>query len=141
MKQKLFLALTGAMTLAGSFSVFADGDTAKAADATAAPAGGLGSSWWIWILIYGLMFAAFYFLLIRPNKKKQKKEEELRNSIALNDEITTIGGICGRVVSVKDDDITIETSIDRTLVQFKKWAVRDVKKMETEDVKAEEKKD
>ena len=87
------------------------------------------------------MFAAFYFLLIRPNKKKQKKEEELRNSIALNDEITTIGGICGRVVSVKDDDITIETSIDRTLVQFKKWAVRDVKKMETEDVKAEEKKD
>ena len=142
MKKLFFLALTTIMTMAGSIAAFADGENAAAAaGATAEPgkSGGLSSTWWIWILIYGAMFAAFYFLLIRPNRKKQKKEEELRNSISLNDEVTTIGGIVGRVVSVKDDDITIESSIDRTLVQFKKWAVRDIKKMETDDASEEKK--
>jgi preprotein translocase subunit YajC len=127
MKKRLFPLMMLAMSLLGSIGVFANegGDSG-------ANTGGMGS-WWIWIIIYGGMFAIFYFLLIRPNKKKQKAEEELRNNITLGDEITTIGGICGRVVSIKDEEITLESSIDRTLIQFKKWAVRDVKKLETDD--------
>ncbi len=133
MKKRLFPLMVAAMSLLGSVGVFA---SESGSDGT--NAGGMGS-WWIWIIIYGGMFAIFYFLLIRPNKKKQKAEEALRNNITLGDEITTIGGICGRVVSIKDEEITIESSIDRTLVQFKKWAIRDVKKLETEDEPAEKK--
>jgi len=91
------------------------------------------TTWWIWILIYGGMIALFYVFLIRPNKKKQKNEANMRDSVILGDEITSIGGIVGRVVNIKDDEITIESSIDKTLVQFKKWAIRDVKKVETDD--------
>lgn len=131
MKKRFFLLTTLVLSLLGSIAAFASGNNGEN------PAPGMGSSWWIWIVIYGGMFAIFYFLLIRPNKKKQKAEEALRNNIALGDEVTTIGGICGRVVSIKDEEITIESSIDRTLVQFKKWAVRDVKKLETDDEPAE----
>lgn len=133
MKKRLFPLMVLAMSLFGTISAFASesgADGSGSADGTAA---NTGTSWWIWIVIYGAMFALFYFLLIRPQKKKQKAEEELRNNIMMGDEITTIGGIVGRVVSIKDDDITIESSIDRTLVQFKKWAVRDIKKLETDD--------
>lgn len=137
MKKRLFPLMVLAMSLLGTFSAFA------AEDGGAGEEQATGGAWWVWILIYGAMFALFYFLLIRPQKKKQKAEEELRNNIMMGDEITTIGGIVGRVVSIKDDDITIESSIDRTLVQFKKWAVRDIKKLETDDepAKVEEKKE
>ncbi|MBE7056994.1 MAG: preprotein translocase subunit YajC [Ruminococcaceae bacterium] len=128
------------MSLLGSISAFAEGEGTDATGANGQQAA--NGSWWIWIIIYGAMFALFYFLLIRPQKKKQKAEEELRNNIMMGDEITTIGGIVGRVVSIKDDDITIESSIDRTLIQFKKWAVRDIKKLVTDDepAKVEDKK-
>lgn len=89
-----------------------------------------------WIMIIGyllLMVALFYFMILRPNKKRQKEEQERLNSIALGVEITTIGGIVGTVVNIKDDNITIETSIDKTLIEFKNWAIRDVKKLESED--------
>ena len=131
MKKRLFPLMVAAMSLLGSLAAFAS-ENGSGNNNT-------GMGWWIWIIIYGGMFAIFYFLLIRPNKKKQKAEEELRNNITLGDEITTIGGVCGRVVSIKDEEITIESSIDRTLVQFKKWAVRDVKKLETDDEPVEKK--
>lgn len=83
--------------------------------------------------MYALLFGAMYFILIRPQRKRQKKEDELRNSVILGDNITTIGGVTGRVVQIKDDEITIESSIDRTLLTFKKWAIRDVQKLETDD--------
>ena len=139
MKKRLFPLMTLAMSLLGSMVAFASEASPTPGDGADTAGTGMGS-WWIWIIIYGGMFAVFYFLLIRPNKKKQKAEEALRSSIALGDEITTIGGICGKVVSIKDEEITIESSIDRTLVQFKKWAVRDVKKLETDD-EPEDKKD
>ena len=66
-------------------------------------------------------------------QKRKKQEEELRGSIILGDEVTTIGGIVGKVVNIKDDNITIETSIDKTLMEFKNWAIRDVKKLITDD--------
>ncbi|MBR1730895.1 MAG: preprotein translocase subunit YajC, partial [Ruminococcus sp.] len=63
------------------------------------------------IVIYVLIFGALYFFLIRPNSKKKKEEAELRNSIEIGDEITTIGGIMGRVVAIKEDEdaLIIET--------------------------------
>lgn len=80
--------------------------------------------WWTLILLYGGLFLVMYLLLIRPQSKRRKAEEQMRNSIEVGDEITTIGGIVGRVVSIKDDDsYIIETGSDRAKMKIKKWAI------------------
>lgn len=89
-------------------------------------AGGGGSM----IVMLIVMFAVFYFMLIRPENKKKKQAEEMRNSISLGDELTTIGGIIGKVVQVTEDTITIETGEDRVRVQLKKWAISTTAKQE-----------
>lgn len=61
--------------------------------------------------------------MIRPQKKKQKEEQNMRDSIQVGDEITTIGGIMGRVVTVKEDSIIIETGADRNKMKITRWAV------------------
>ncbi len=78
----------------------------------------------IWVVV----IVAAYFLFIRPQRKRQKQEEELRNSIEIGDDVTTIGGIVGRVIAVRDDDETfiIETGSDKTRMRFKKWAIASV---------------
>ena len=88
---------------------------------------GAGGSWWI-ILVYVALFAVLYFLLIRPNSKKKKREQEMRNNIAIGDDITTIGGIQGRIIAVKEDEdaFVIETGPDRTKMKFKNWAISSV---------------
>ena len=73
-----------------------------------------------------LMIALLYFLMIRPQQKKQKEEQKMRNSLRVGDELTTIGGVKGRVVSIKDDTIVLETGNDRTKIQFEKWAIQTV---------------
>ena len=83
--------------------------------------GGAGLSSTIIMLV--VMVAVFYFMLIRPEKKRKKEAEELRNSIKVGDEITTIGGIIGTVVSVKDEKFVIETSADQVRIEFAKWAM------------------
>lgn len=95
------------------------------------------------IAIYILLFVAMYFFLIRPNSKKKKQEEELRNSLEIGDELITIGGIMGRVVSIKDDDsFILETGPDRTKMQFKKWAISTiVTEKQLPDPKADKKKE
>ena len=70
-----------------------------------------------------LMIPAMYFLMIRPQKKKQKQEQQMRDSIQIGDEITTIGGIMGRVVTVKEDSLIIETGADRNKMKITRWAV------------------
>ena len=69
------------------------------------------------------MIAVFYFLLIRPENKKKKALSEMRDSLSVGDEVTTIGGIVGKVVHIKDDLVTIETSEDRVRIQFTRWAI------------------
>ncbi|MBQ6337049.1 MAG: preprotein translocase subunit YajC [Ruminococcus sp.] len=88
----------------------------------------MGGNSWIIILVYVALFAALYFLLIRPNSKKKKKEQEMRNNIEVGDDITTIGGIQGRIIAVKEDEdaFVIETGPDRTKMKFKKWAISSV---------------
>lgn len=70
-----------------------------------------------------IMVAVFYFLLIRPENKRKKEAEQLRNGVKTGDKITTIGGITGTVVSVKDDKFVIETGADRVRIEFAKWAL------------------
>lgn len=68
----------------------------------------------------------FYFLLIRPQQKKDKKIREMRSNLSVGDEITTIGGIYGKVVKLKDDIVTLEVGSDKTRFDVKKWAVGNV---------------
>ena len=70
-----------------------------------------------------VLFAVFYFFIIRPQKKQEKQTNEMRNSIEVGDEITTIGGVVGKIVSIKDDVIVIETGADRVRVELARWAV------------------
>lgn len=80
------------------------------------------------IIMIVVLAAVFYFFLIRPENKKKKKLNEMRNSMTIGDDITTIGGIVGKIVSVRDDLITFETSEDRVRIQVNKWAISTVGK-------------
>ena len=70
-----------------------------------------------------IMIAVMYFLMIRPENKRKKQAEEMRNSLKKGDQITTIGGIIGKIVQVTDETIIIETSDDRVRMELTKWAV------------------
>ena len=87
---------------------------------------------WMSIIMLVLVIVAFYFLLIRPQKKQEKAANAMRDALQVGDEITTIGGVIGKIVSIKEETITIETSKDKTKIRFLKSAVRSV------DVKAED---
>lgn len=69
------------------------------------------------------MIGIFYFLMIRPENKRKKEAEQMRSSVKVGDNITTIGGIVGKVVSVKDDKIVIETSADQVRMELLKWSI------------------
>ncbi len=79
-----------------------------------------------------LMVAIFYFIGIRPQKKQEKEAKAMRDNLAIGDEIVTIGGIVGKIVSKREDAIVIETSSDRTKMKFETWAVRNVVKKANE---------
>lgn len=103
----------------------ADTATQSASDSTSNAAGCLGSGGIGMLAFYVLIIAALYFLMIRPSSKKKKAEEELKKNIQIGDDITTIGGVTGKVVAVKDEDdeIVLETGSDRVKLRFKKWCV------------------
>ena len=82
------------------------------ADASAANGGGS------MLVMMIVLIAVFYFFMIRPENKRKKEAQAMRDAIKVGDNITTIGGIIGDVVSVKDDSIVIETSADRVRVDF-----------------------
>jgi len=97
---------------------------------TTAPVDPNGAGSWMYYLVtFGplvLIVVLMYFIMIRPQRKKQKEEQKMRNSLRVGDEITTIGGICGRVVNVKEDGLIIETGADRNKMSIKKWAIQSV---------------
>ena len=82
-----------------------------------------GSSMGATIIMLIAMVAIFYFMLIRPENKRKKEAEELRSNLKVGDQITTIGGIIGTVVSVKDDKFVIETGADQVRIELQKWAL------------------
>ena len=71
------------------------------------------------------LLVGMYFLMIRPSSKRKRQEDEMRNNIQIGDKITTIGGIIGRVVAIKDENesFVIETGVDRSKIKIKKWAI------------------
>ena len=87
------------------------------------------------IAIFGFMI---YFLLYRPQKKQEKAVNEMRNSLQVGDEISTTGGILGKVLQIKDDFIVIETGNDRTKLKMTKWAVRAIERRADEDDEEDE---
>ena len=89
-----------------------------AAQATSGKSGSLSM-----ILMMAAIFALMYFLMIRPQKKKQKEEQAMRDNLQIGDEITTIGGIVGKIVTVKDDTLIIETGADRNRMKITRWAI------------------
>ena len=94
-----------------------------------AAGGGFGLSS---ILIIAALFVGMYFLMIRPEKKRERAAQEMRAALQVGDEVTTIGGIIGKVVSIKEETFVLETTRDRTRIRFLVSAIRSV------DVKAEE---
>ena len=103
---------------------------------TGVPAGaGMGST----IIMLVLMLAIFYFMLIRPENKRKKDAEQMRSSVKKGDQITTIGGVIGTVVDVKENNIVLETSADQVRIEFAKWAISS-NETATEAAKAEAKK-
>ncbi len=80
------------------------------------------------IIMIVILFVIFYFLLIRPERKRKQAAQAMRDNLQVGDTITTIGGVVGKVVSISNDFIVIETSEDRVRIQFTKWAVSTVGK-------------
>ena len=83
---------------------------------------------WSMPLMLVVFIGAMYFFMIRPQKKQEKQIAEMRNSLMVGDEVTTNGGILGRVVYIKDDVVTIETGADRVKIKVRKWAISTVDK-------------
>ncbi|MBQ7698925.1 MAG: preprotein translocase subunit YajC [Clostridia bacterium] len=75
-----------------------------------------------------VLVVAFYFLLIRPQRKREKQETEMRSNLSVGDEITTTGGIVGRILSVSDDTVVIGTSGDCTKLRIVKGSIARVDK-------------
>ena len=102
-----------------------------ALDSTASASAAGGMSMIVMLLVYGVFIVA----LFRPQSKKKKKEQEMRKNAQVGDEITTIGGICGRIVAVKDevDSIVIETGSDRSKMLIKRWAIGSVDTVHEDD--------
>ena len=90
---------------------------------------------WMSIILIVVMFVALYFFMIRPQKKQEREINNMRNNLQVGDEITTIGGIIGKIVSIKEETVMIETGHDRTKIRILKTAVRNV------DVHAEDAQD
>lgn len=76
-----------------------------------------------------LMVALLYFMIYRPQKKQEKKDAAMRNSLEIGDQVTTIGGVIGRVVAIKDDTFVLETGSDRVKIRFTKTAIGSVEKL------------
>ena len=102
---------------------------------TATAGAGMGST----LLMMVLMIAIFYFMLIRPENKRKKEAEQMRSSVKKGDKITTIGGITGTVVDVKESRVVLETGADQVRIELEKWAIS-TNETAAENAKAEAKK-
>ena len=76
------------------------------------------------VLVYAVLFGGMYFIFIRPNRKKQKEEQKMRENLQVGDEVLTIGGIYGRVISLKEDSMVIESKADRSKLTIARWALQ-----------------
>ncbi len=131
MKKKSIISLLVAVLVLASLAsfAFAEGEASVVADA----ANGEPLPWYAGLLgspipMIIVMVLVFYFFLIRPENKRKKEAANMRDSLKNGDEITTIGGIIGKITKVKDDVITIETTTEKNKIKIAKWAVSSVNK-------------
>ena len=103
------------------FEITAYAEGAKQSAAEAGMAGGIPL-----IGMLAVWVAIFYFLLIRPQKKRQRKFNDMIDALQVNDEVVTTGGIMGKIASIKEDSVVIETGSDRTKIKFDKSAISKV---------------
>ena len=83
-----------------------------------------------------LMVVLLYFMIYRPQKKQEKKDAAMRNSLEIGDQVTTIGGVIGRVVAIKDDTFVLEIGSDRVKIRFTKTAIGSVEKLNMDNAPA-----
>ena len=76
------------------------------------------------VVVIGVM----YFMLISPQKKREKRMQDMRNSLEIGDGVITAGGIVGRVISIKEDTLVIESASSK--LRIKRWAVSEVEKLD-----------
>ena len=115
--KKIFAVISSALVMCFAFA----GCTATGS--TTSTTGSSSSSTIQFVLSIAVLFAVFYFFMIRPENKKKKKVQEMRSSLGNGDKIVTIGGIMGEIISTSGDSITIETGEDRVRIQVAKWAI------------------
>ena len=75
------------------------------------------------VLPFAGVFAVFYFMIIRPESKRKKETQKMLDELKVGDDVTTRGGIYGKVYQIKDDKVIIETGPDHTKIQLMRWAV------------------
>ncbi len=80
------------------------------------------------ILYIAFFIGIMYLLIFLPQKRRDKKNKEMLNTLTVGSNITTIGGITGKIVNIKDDELTIESGIENTKILIKRWAIKDVEK-------------
>ncbi len=80
------------------------------------------------LLPFIIMIGAMYLLIFMPQKRREKKTREMIDALTTGENIITIGGIAGKVINIKDDEITVETGVEKTKIVIKKWAVKEVEK-------------
>ncbi len=83
-----------------------------------------GSSILVMVGWIAIMLVAMYFLMIRPQRKKQKEEKQMRENLQVGDEVVTIGGIYGRVISLKEESMVIESKSDHSKLTIARWALQ-----------------
>ena len=85
-----------------------------------------GNDMWGTVIMIGLLFVFLYFFMIRPQKKQERRDAEMRDSLVVGDEVTTIGGIIGKVISIKGETFVLETTREKTQIRFLRGAIRTI---------------
>lgn len=83
---------------------------------------------WLTIGYFVVIIGIMYLVLFLPQRKKEKKTRAMLSALQVGNNIVTIGGIAGKIINIKDDEITLETSVEKTQLVLKRWAIRDVEK-------------
>lgn len=107
-------------------------------------AAGTAASLLVTVLPLLVVIVVLYLIMYLPQKKQDKKDAEMRASIEIGDEVTTIGGVIGRVAAIKDDTFVLETTNDRVKIRFRRSAISSVEKLDMgsdKDSKKDAKKD
>ena len=95
-------------------------------ESTGGDTGNTGAGGWTMLIMLGVMFVFLYFFMIRPQKKQEQEKQNMQSGLAVGDEVTTIGGIIGKVVSIKEETFVLETTKEKTHIRFLKGAIRSV---------------